>query len=74
MVGLKNSEIKKFFLSLIPYTQEPISPKEQNFCQKMNVSHHPTFDVNLFDNIIDLFIAEEVIEVNQLEEKNNGGH
>ena len=28
-----------------------------------------TFD----DNIIDLFIAEEVIEVDQLEVKNNGG-
>ena len=27
-----------------------------------------------FDNIIDLFIADEVIEVDQLEEKNNGGH
>ena len=39
----------------------------------MNVSHHPTFDVNLFDNIIDLFIAEVVIEVDQVEEKNNGG-
>ena len=30
--------------------------------------------MDLFDNIVDLFIAEEVIEVDQLEEKNNGAH
>ena len=32
------------------------------------------FDVDLFDNIVNLFIAEEVIEVDQLKVKNIGGH
>ena len=32
------------------------------------------FDVNLFENIINLFIAEQVIEVDQLEEQNNGSY
>ena len=32
--GLKISEIKKFFFSLIPYTQEPKFSKERNFSLK----------------------------------------
>ena len=32
------------------------------------------FDVNLFDDMVDPFIKEEVIEVDQLQESNSGGH
>ena len=32
------------------------------------------FDIDLFDNIVNEFIKEEVIEVAQLEETNSGGH
>ena len=44
------------------------------FCTTNIEDFKDTFDVDLFDNIIDLSIAEEVIGVDQVEEKNNGGH
>ena len=44
------------------------------FCTTNIEDFRTPFDVNLFDNIIDLYIAEEVIEVDLVEEKNNGGH
>ena len=39
------------------------------FCTTNIEDLRTPFDVNLFDKIIDLFIAEEVIEVDRLEEK-----
>ena len=32
------------------------------------------FDVELFDDMVDPFIKAEAIEMDQLEEANNGGH
>ena len=47
---------------------------EVAFCTTNIEDFRTPFDIDLFDNIVDLFIAEVVIEVDQLEEKNNGAH